>query len=93
MMPGVLQLESMAQVAGALLLKQKRYHGKISVIVSIDKVRFRRPVLPGDRLRIEAETEIVKDRTAQVRTATTVDGDRAAEARFRFMLVEEERSR
>jgi 3-hydroxyacyl-[acyl-carrier-protein] dehydratase len=91
LMPGVLQLEAMAQVAGALLLKLKQYHGKISVIVSIDKVRFRRPVLPGDRLRIEAEAQIVKDRTAQVSARTTVEGERAAEARFRFMLVEDDK--
>ncbi len=89
-MPGVLQVESMAQVAGALLLRQGRYEGKLSVILSVDKVRFRKTVVPGDRLRITADVEKVKARTAQMRTCAHVEDDRVSEARFRFMLMDEE---
>lgn len=92
-MPGVLQLEAMAQVAGALLLRRRRYEGKLSVILSIDGVRFRRTVAPGDRLRIEARVEKVKRRTAQMRTVATVDGERVSEARFRFMLFDGQEDR
>jgi UDP-3-O-[3-hydroxymyristoyl] N-acetylglucosamine deacetylase/3-hydroxyacyl-[acyl-carrier-protein] dehydratase len=90
LMPGVLQVEAMAQVAGALLLRQGRYEGKISVILSADRVRFRRTVVPGDRLRIEAAVEKVKSRTAQMQAWITIEGEKAAEARFRFMLMDDE---
>jgi UDP-3-O-[3-hydroxymyristoyl] N-acetylglucosamine deacetylase/3-hydroxyacyl-[acyl-carrier-protein] dehydratase len=89
-MPGVLQLEAMAQVAGALLLRQRQYEGKLSVILSMDKVRFRRTVRPGDRLRIVASVEKVKKRTAQMRVEASVEGTRVSEARFRFALMDEE---
>jgi UDP-3-O-[3-hydroxymyristoyl] N-acetylglucosamine deacetylase/3-hydroxyacyl-[acyl-carrier-protein] dehydratase len=89
-MPGVLQVEAMAQVAGALLLRQRQYEGKLSVILSIDGVRFRRTVSPGDRLRIVAEVEKVRKRTAQMWVTAGVEGDRVSEARFRFMLMDDE---
>ena len=54
-MPGVLQLEAMAQVGSILLLRMPGYAGKIGYFMSADSVKWRRPVLPGDTLHIEAE--------------------------------------
>src|SRR4029078_4067919 len=67
LMPGVLQLEAMAQLAGVLLLRKLENSGKLAVLWSIDKVKLRGAVVPGDQLRIEVETMRHKDPTAQVR--------------------------
>jgi UDP-3-O-[3-hydroxymyristoyl] N-acetylglucosamine deacetylase/3-hydroxyacyl-[acyl-carrier-protein] dehydratase len=56
-MPGVLQLEAMAQLAGVLLLRKLEHTGKLAVLWSIDKVKLRAPVEPGDQLRVEVETQ------------------------------------
>jgi len=87
-MPGVLQIEAMAQLAGVLLLRKLENTNKLALILSIDKVKLRKPVVPGDQLIIEAEAVKVKTRTGQVNTTATVDGKRVAEAEIRFMLVD-----
>jgi len=87
-MPGVLQIEAMAQLAGVLLLRKLENTNKLALILSIDKVKLRKPVVPGDQLLIEAEAVKVKTRTGQVNTTASVDGKRVAEAEIRFMLVD-----
>jgi len=87
-MPGVLQIEAMAQLAGVLLLRKLENTNKLALILSIDKVKLRKPVVPGDQLVIEAEAVKVKTRTGQVNTTASVDGKRVAEAEIRFMLVD-----
>jgi len=87
-MPGVLILEAMAQLAGVLLLRKLQNTGKLAVILSIDKVKLRKPVVPGDQLMLEAEATRLRPRTGQVNTNATVDGKRVAEAQFKFMLVD-----
>ncbi len=87
-MPGVLQLEAMAQLAGVLLLRKLEDSGKLAVFLGIDKVKFRRPVIPGDQLLLEAEAVRVKSRTGQVNTRALVDGELVAEAQIKFMLVD-----
>ena len=59
-MPGVLQLEAMAQAAGILLLKKGSAEGKVAFFMSADKVKFRRPVVPGDQLKITAKLDKVR---------------------------------
>ena len=59
-MPGVLQLEAMAQAAGILLLRRGSAEGKVAFFMSADKVKFRKPVVPGDQLRITAKLEKVR---------------------------------
>ena len=59
-MPGVLQLEAMAQLAGMLLLRKLEYSGKLGVLLSMDKVKLRGGVTPGDQLRLEVETLRIK---------------------------------
>jgi 3-hydroxyacyl-[acyl-carrier-protein] dehydratase len=54
-MPGVLIIEAMAQVAGIAVLSVEEYRGRVPVFAGIDKAKFRKPVVPGDQLRIEVE--------------------------------------
>ena len=87
-MPGVLQLEAMAQVSGLLLLRKLDMSGKIAVLASIDRVRFRGTVVPGDQLRIEAETLRLNRNRGQVECCTKVGRRVVAEALLSFALVE-----
>lgn len=88
LMPGVLQLESMAQLAGMLLLRKLEYTGKLAVLWSIDKVKLRGAVAPGDQLRLEVETLRMKGETAQVRGKGSVAGRAVCEAVLMFTMID-----
>lgn len=88
LMPGVLQLEAMAQLAGVLLLRKLEHTGKLAVLWSIDKVRLRAQVEPGDQLRIEVETLRMKGELAKVQGKGTVAGKPVCEAVLTFTMVE-----
>ena len=88
LMPGVLQLEAMAQLAGVLLLRKLEHTGKLAVLWSIDKVKLRAPVEPGDQLRIEVETVRMKGELAQVKGKGIVAGRTVCEATLTFTMVE-----
>ena len=87
-MPGVLQLEAMAQLAGVLLLRKLENTGKLAVLWSIDKVKLRGAVVPGDQLRIEVETIRAKPQVGHVRARAKVGGRLVAEAELKFTLVD-----
>lgn len=87
-MPGVLIIEAMAQLGGLLLSQKLEHTGKVAVLLSLDKVKFRRPVEPGDQLILEAQTLRVKSRTGEVFCQAHVGDELAAEAEIRFMLVD-----
>jgi UDP-3-O-[3-hydroxymyristoyl] N-acetylglucosamine deacetylase/3-hydroxyacyl-[acyl-carrier-protein] dehydratase len=87
-MPGVLQLEAMAQLAGVLLLRKLENTGKLAVLWSIDKVKLRGAVVPGDQLRIEVETIRAKPQVGHVRARSKVAGKLVAEAELKFTLVD-----
>ena len=87
-MPGVLQLEAMAQLAGVLLLRKLENTGKLAVLWSIDKVKLRGAVVPGDQLRIEVETIRAKPQLGHVRARCKVAGRLVAEAELKFTLVD-----
>ncbi|MEW6025898.1 MAG: 3-hydroxyacyl-ACP dehydratase FabZ [Planctomycetota bacterium] len=89
-MPGVLQIEAMAQVAGIMLLSRAGNENKIAMFLSIDEAKFRRTVIPGDQLRIEVNTTKVKSRIVEAEARITVEGDVASEAKIKFMLVDKE---
>ncbi len=89
-MPGVLQIEAMAQLAGALLMRKAENQQKLAVLLSIDQCKLRKTVVPGDQLRIEAEALKIKSRTAHVYTKCSVDGQMVSEAQMKFMIVENE---
>jgi len=83
-MPGVLQMEAMAQVAGILLNKMFGGEGKISFFAAIDNARFRRPVVPGDQLRMEIDIVNAKPRLSKVHAKAFVDGKLVSEADLMF---------
>ncbi len=87
-MPGVLIIEALAQLGGILMSQKLEHTGKVAVLLSLDKVKFRRPVVPGDQLVMEAVAVRVKARTGQTQCRATVGGELAAEAMIRFMLVD-----
>jgi len=87
-MPGVLQLEAMAQLAGVLLLRKLENTGKLAVLWSIDKVKLRGAVVPGDQLRIEVETIRAKPQVGHVRARGKVAGRLVSEAELKFTLVD-----
>ena len=87
-MPGVLIVEAMAQLAGVLLLRKFENTGKLAVLLSIDKVKLRRSVVPGDQLRIEVEALKVRSRSARVHCRAAVEGKLACEAQINFMLAD-----
>jgi 3-hydroxyacyl-[acyl-carrier-protein] dehydratase len=97
-MPGVLIVEAIAQTGGALLLTEvKDHHHKLMVFTSIEKARFRRPVVPGDQLRLEVEVKSWHStpRVLAVRMdgAAYVGDKRVAQATVTCQLVDRDRVR
>jgi UDP-3-O-[3-hydroxymyristoyl] N-acetylglucosamine deacetylase/3-hydroxyacyl-[acyl-carrier-protein] dehydratase len=90
-MPGVLIVEAMAQLGGILLSQKLEHTGKLAVLLSMDKVKMRQKVVPGDQLLLEAIAVRVKSRTGHVRCKAFVQDKLAAEADIKFMLVDAER--
>ena len=88
-MPGVLIVEAMAQVGGLVLLQMEDLHEKLSLFAGIDKVRFRRPVVPGDQLIMTVELLTIKKRRfGKMRAKAEVDGQLASEGELMFSLVD-----
>ena len=87
-MPGVLIVEAMAQVAGVLVMRTEQTKNKIPYFMTIDKARFRKPVVPGDTLLIEVEFVKVKTRTAKVKAKASVNGQIVTEAELTFVVVD-----
>ncbi len=88
-MPGVLIIESMAQVGGVLILREMPDREKKLIYFSgIEDARFRRPVVPGDQLRIEMEMLSRRNNFGKMQGRATVDGKLAAEAVLSFAIVE-----
>lgn len=83
-MPGVLQLEAMAQVAGIMLNSREGNEGKVAFFMSINNAKFRRPVVPGDQLRMEIEADRIRSRMASVKGKAFVDGELVSEADLMF---------
>lgn len=89
-MPGVMILEAMAQLSGILLSQRLEHTGKVAVLLSMDRVKMRRTVRPGDQLLLEAETLHVRTRTGHCRCRARIGREVAAEAEIKFMLVDAE---
>jgi UDP-3-O-[3-hydroxymyristoyl] N-acetylglucosamine deacetylase/3-hydroxyacyl-[acyl-carrier-protein] dehydratase len=89
-MPGVLIVEAMAQLGGLLMSQKLEHTGKIAVLLSLDKVKLRQPVTPGDQLVLVAEARRAKARTGSVSCKAYVGAKLAAEAQVRFMMVDAE---
>ncbi len=89
-MPGVLQLEAMAQVAGILMMRQAENAGKIAYFMSAENVKWRKPVRPGDTLMIEVDMTKSRGKIGKAKGVCTVDGETVSEADVTFMLVDKE---
>ncbi len=87
-MPGVLIVEAMAQVAGVLLLSQPEHKGKVPYFVGIDNVRFRKPVIPGDRLEISVKVLKVRGNTGRVAAECRVEDKLVANGELMFTIVD-----
>lgn len=87
-MPGVLQLEAIAQVAGILMLRQAENVGKLAYFMSAESVKWRRPVRPGDQLVIDVELTKSRGKIGRARGVCTVEGEVVSEAEVLFMLTD-----
>ncbi|MHC4362181.1 MAG: UDP-3-O-acyl-N-acetylglucosamine deacetylase [Planctomycetota bacterium] len=90
-MPGVLIVEAMAQVSGLLFAQRLEHTGKLAVLLSMDNVKLRKSVVPGDQLILMAETMRLRKRTAQCRCKAMVGDAVVAEAQIKFMLIDDEK--
>jgi 3-hydroxyacyl-[acyl-carrier-protein] dehydratase len=87
-MPGVLMVEAIAQTGGALLLKEiPDRETKLMVFTGIEEAKFKRPVVPGDQLRIEVTVMNWRTRAVKMRGEITVDGKVVCEAIVACMVV------
>ncbi|MDE1170552.1 MAG: bifunctional UDP-3-O-[3-hydroxymyristoyl] N-acetylglucosamine deacetylase/3-hydroxyacyl-ACP dehydratase [Verrucomicrobium sp.] len=87
-MPGVLQIEAMAQVASILMLRQAENAGRLGYFMSVDKAKFRRPVMPGDTLIMEVELTKSRAKIGKARGQCLVNGQVVCEADLMFALVD-----
>ena len=87
-MPGVLQLEAIAQVAGILMLRQAENSGKIAYFMSAESVKWRKPVRPGDVLIIDVELTKSRGKIGKAKGTCLVDNEIVSEADVTFMLVD-----
>ena len=90
-MPGVLIVEAMAQVSGLMFAQRLEHTGQLAMLLSMNNVKLRKPVVPGDQLILTAETLRLRKRTAHCRCKATVGDAVVAEAQIKFMLVDDEK--
>jgi 3-hydroxyacyl-[acyl-carrier-protein] dehydratase len=86
-LPGVLMVESLAQVGGCAVLADERYVGKLPLFGGIDSARFRRQVVPGDTLELEVEMGRLSARAGKGHGVATVGGQVACEADLLFIIA------
>lgn len=85
-MPGVLIVEALAQVGACAILSLEENKGKIALFAGIDKMRFKRQVVPGDQLRLEVELTKVKGSIGKGSAKATVNGEIAAQGELMFAI-------
>lgn len=85
--PGVIQLEALAQAGAIALLSDERYAGKLPLFGGVEKVRWRRLVVPGDTLALHIELERLSARGGWGRARASVGDEKACEARIFFALA------
>lgn len=87
-MPGVLILEAMAQVGGVAMLYPDENRGKLAFFAGMDRVKFRKPVVPGDQLRMVAEIIKIRSGMGKLWVQSFVDEQLVAEGEFLFALAQ-----
>lgn len=85
-MPGVLLVEAMAQAGAVLILTQPKNQGKIVFLAGVDNARFRRPVVPGDQIKIQVEVLAQRSAFGKAAGKITVNDVLAAEAEISFVV-------
>ena len=85
-MPGVLIVEAMAQAGAVALLSLEDFQGKTAYFGALDKVKFRKKVVPGDSLLLEVEIQKIKGSAGVGKGIAYVDGKKACEAELTFMI-------
>jgi 3-hydroxyacyl-[acyl-carrier-protein] dehydratase len=88
-MPGVLQVEALAQTMAVYVARQEGFGDRIGLFAGIDECRFKRIVSPGDRLRLEVTMERLDKRFGRGRAVASVDGEIACEALLSFIIPPE----
>jgi 3-hydroxyacyl-[acyl-carrier-protein] dehydratase len=88
-MPGVLQLEAMAQVGGILHCRKTGIHGILPLFMGVDNARFRKMIVPGDQMRVEVEITNTRGNVIRAHGQALVDGLLASEADLLFMLTDQ----
>jgi 3-hydroxyacyl-[acyl-carrier-protein] dehydratase len=89
-MPGVLIVEALAQVGAVAMLGMEENKGKLAFFAGINKIRFKRQVLPGDTLRLEVELGRMRRGIGTGTGTATVNGEVAAQGELMFAIVDEE---
>jgi 3-hydroxyacyl-[acyl-carrier-protein] dehydratase len=89
-MPGVLVIEAMAQVAGVMAFRSGAKEGKAVYFMSIDNAKFRRPIVPGDQIRMEIKVLKQRGNVWKFSGAATVEGKLVSEAEFTAMVSDAE---
>ncbi|MCR6515468.1 3-hydroxyacyl-ACP dehydratase FabZ [Clostridium sp. LY3-2] len=85
-MPGVLILEAIAQVGAVAILSKEEFKGKIPFFAGADKVKFRKPVVPGDKLELSCEIVKLRGKIGIGNGVATVDGKKVCEAQIMFAI-------
>ncbi len=87
-LPGVLMVESLAQLGGIAVLLDPRYAGKLPLFGGVERARFRRQVVPGDTLQLEVTMDRMSARAGKGHGLATVNGEKACEADLLFVIVD-----
>lgn len=90
-MPGVLIIEAMAQLGGCVILEPNNRGTNVPYLAGVDKVKFRRPVIPGDRLDIECEVLWVRMNIGRLHAAARVDSQLVCSGELAFSVVSDSR--
>jgi 3-hydroxyacyl-[acyl-carrier-protein] dehydratase len=89
-LPGVLMVESLAQLGGIAVLLDERYAGKLPLFGGIERARFRRQVVPGDKLELTVSMDRLSARAGKGHGTAMVGGQKACEADLLFVIVDAE---
>lgn len=93
-MPGVLIIEAMAQTGAVLIMQEyDNIEDYVIYFMTIDKVKFRRPVVPGDQMRMNLDVVLSRRNICKLKGKAFVDGELAASAEFSSMLVKKDDSK
>lgn len=87
-MPGVLILEAMAQVGAVIILKSPEFAGKLAVFTGVDSMKFRRQVMPGDTLRLEAALTKMRGSMGKAQVSAYVGDAVAAKGEISFAIID-----